>query len=112
MHSNCHWKRSLWNICIKEINDSTMTLSICSLIQIVPNEHEFPGHIACDEASNSEIVVPIFLKKENQEPHVVGVLDLDSKELNTFDKEDQEALEKIVEHLVNACDWSNLLEWK
>ena len=58
---------------------------------VVKDVHEFPGHIACSSASQSEIVVPIF--KENQ---VVAVLDIDSEELATFDNIDKEWLEKIV----------------
>ena len=58
---------------------------------VVKNVHEFPGHIACSSASQSEIVVPIF--KENQ---VVAVLDIDSEKLATFDNIDKEWLEKIV----------------
>lgn len=58
---------------------------------IVPNVHEFEGHIACSSASNSEIVVPIF---KNQE--VVAVLDIDSLEYNAFDTVDQLYLEQIV----------------
>lgn len=58
---------------------------------IVPNVHEFEGHIACSSASNSEIVIPVFNQKE-----VIGVLDIDSKEFNTFDSVDQLYLEQIV----------------
>ena len=58
---------------------------------VVEDVHEFPGHIACSSASQSEIVVPIF--KENQ---VVAVLDIDSEKLATFDNIDKEWLEKIV----------------
>ncbi len=58
---------------------------------VVKDVHEFPGHIACSSASQSEIVVPIF--KENQ---VVAVLDIDSEKLSTFDETDKEWLEKIV----------------
>ena len=59
---------------------------------VVKNVHDFPGHIACSSASQSEIVVPIF--KENE---VVAVLDIDSERLATFDETDKEWLEKIVE---------------
>ena len=59
--------------------------------QLVKNVHEFPGHIACDGASNSEIVVPIL--KDND---VIGVLDIDSPIFERFDKEDQDFLEKVV----------------
>ena len=61
---------------------------------VVPNVHEFPGHIACDSASNSEIVVPIH--KNGQ---VVGVLDIDSPKLDRFSKEDKLGLEKFVKCL-------------
>lgn len=59
---------------------------------LVPNVHEFPGHIACDSRSNSEIVVPV----KNKKGEVIAVFDVDSKELNSFDEADQEGLEKIV----------------
>ena len=59
---------------------------------VVPDVEEFPGHIACSSLSRSEIVVPIF-----EDGRVKGVLDIDSKELATFDKTDREWLEKIVE---------------
>lgn len=59
--------------------------------QLVPNVHEFPGHIACDSASNSEIVVPI-----HKDGRVVGVLDIDSPLLNRFDEADREGLEAFV----------------
>lgn len=59
---------------------------------IVPNVHDFPGHIACDGRSNSEIVVPVF----NKQQQITAVLDVDSKVLNSFDETDKEGLEKIV----------------
>ena len=58
---------------------------------IVPNVEAFPGHIACSSLSKSEIVVPLFKNKE-----VVGVLDVDSVDLNTYDEVDRLYLEKIV----------------
>ena len=61
---------------------------------IVPNVHEFAGHIACSSASNSEIVVPLV--RNNQ---VIAVLDIESKDFNTFDETDQLYLEKIAEML-------------
>ena len=57
---------------------------------IVPNVHEFAGHIACSSASNSEIVVPIL-----HDGRVVSVLDIDSTDFNTFDAIDQHYLEQI-----------------
>ena len=62
---------------------------------IVPNVHEFPGHISCDSASNSEIVVP--LKKGER---LIGVLDLDSPLLSRFDEEDAVGLERLVRILL------------
>jgi len=59
--------------------------------QVVPDVDLFPGHIACSSASRSEIVVPIF-----KEGEVIGVLDIDSAELNTFDETDRLWLEKMV----------------
>ena len=61
---------------------------------VVPDVHEFPGHIACSSLSQSEIVVPMFHGDE-----VYAVLDIDSMELATFDDTDKEWLEKIVELL-------------
>jgi GAF domain-containing protein len=59
--------------------------------QVVRDVHEFPGHIACDSASNSEIVVPMIKNGE-----LVGVLDLDSPKLACFDEQDREGLEQFV----------------
>ena len=58
--------------------------------QLVPNVHEFEGHIACDGASNSEIVIPLFKNGE-----VVGVLDIDSPSYSRFDESDREGLTKF-----------------
>jgi GAF domain-containing protein len=58
---------------------------------VVPDVEQFPGHIACSSASRSEIVVPIM-----KDGRVVGVLDIDSEHLNTFDETDQYWLEQIV----------------
>ena len=62
--------------------------------QLVPDVHAFPGHIACDCASNSEIVVPIFKNGE-----VAAVLDIDSPSLGRFDAQDQAGLERFVKVL-------------
>ena len=61
---------------------------------IVPNVHEFAGHIACSSASNSEIVVPIL-----RDGQVIAVLDIDSKDFNTFDETDRLYLEQIARML-------------
>jgi GAF domain-containing protein len=58
---------------------------------VVPDVEQFPGHIACSSLSRSEIVVPVFSKSGE----VVAVLDIDSKELATFDDIDQQYLEGI-----------------
>ncbi len=58
---------------------------------IVPDVDKFPGHISCSSLSRSEIVVPLI-----KEDSVIGILDVDSGDLNTFDITDQEYLEKII----------------
>lgn len=65
--------------------------------QVVRDVHEFPGHIACDSASNSEIVVPMIKNGE-----VIGVLDLDSPKLARFDEDDRKGLEEFVAALLAA----------
>ena len=65
--------------------------------QLVPDVHAFPGHIACDGASNSEIVVPI--RKNAQ---VWGVLDIDSPSFCRFTEEDRTGLEKVAEIIANS----------
>ena len=67
--------------------------------QLVKDVHQFPGHIACDSASNSEIVVP--LRKNGT---VVGVLDIDSPLFARFDEEDRAGLEEFAKILEDACD--------
>ncbi|MFJ7888913.1 GAF domain-containing protein [Lysinibacillus xylanilyticus] len=62
---------------------------------VVKDVHDFPGHIACDAASQSEIVIPLI--KDGQ---VIGVLDIDSPIVNRFSKEDQEGLELFVKTLL------------
>lgn len=68
--------------------------------QVVPDVQGFPGHIACDARSRSEIVVPIVVGGQ-----VVGVLDIDSPVLSNFDIEDRRALETIVADIVPRVDW-------
>jgi L-methionine (R)-S-oxide reductase len=70
---------------------------------VVPDVHEFPGHIACDSASRSEIVVPLINRGA-----LLGVLDLDSPVLARFDDEDRAGLEAAVELLVRASDLGKL----
>ena len=59
---------------------------------IVPDVNRFPGHIACDPNSKSEIVVPVF----DADERLIGVLDVDSDRLDAFDEEDQRGLERII----------------
>jgi len=59
---------------------------------LVPDVNQFPGHIACDAASKSEIVVPVF----DPDDTLIAVLDVDSDRLDAFDEEDRAGLEKIV----------------
>ena len=66
-------------------------------VQLVYNVHDFPGHIACDSASNSEIVLPIHVNGE-----IWGVLDIDSPEIGRFTETDREGLLKVVEILERA----------
>ena len=67
--------------------------------QLVENVHDFPGHIACDSASNSEIVVPLVADGK-----VFGVLDIDSPLLNRFDLEDQAGIEQLARTFVRMTD--------
>ncbi len=68
---------------------------------VVPDVHAFPGHIACDSASRSEIVVPI-----HQEGDVVAVLDIDSPQINRFSENDKKWLERFV------CLMEDLVVWR
>ncbi len=70
---------------------------------VVPDVNAFPGHIACDAGSRSEIVVPIFSGGA-----LYGVLDVDSPETNRFDGEDRAGLEEFVSALVPRISWARL----
>ena len=69
-------------------------------VQRIDDVHQFPGHIACDSASNSEIVIPIHSKGR-----VVGVLDIDSPIFNRFTPEDEKGLLALVKILENNCNF-------
>src|SRR5687768_11515152 len=69
---------------------------------VVENVHEFPGHIACDSASNSEIVVPLIRKGQ-----LIGVLDLDSPSLSRFDDNDAAGLNKLANIFLQSLDKSS-----
>lgn len=68
--------------------------------QVVPDVHAFPGHIACDAASRSEIVVPLV-----DGERLLGVLDVDSPLPGRFDEADREGLEALARLLIAGCDW-------
>jgi len=70
---------------------------------IVPDVHAFPGHIACDEASRSEIVVPIIAGGDLR-----GVLDIDSPVPNRFDERDRRGLEAFAALLAEHVDWTRV----
>ena len=70
--------------------------------QLVPDVHAFPGHIACDSASNSEIVVPI-----HSGGAVVAVLDIDSPSLGRFSDADRVGLEDVVKVIEEVADFGN-----
>ena len=71
-------------------------------IQLVPDVHAFPGHIACDSASRSEIVLP--LTKDGQ---LLGVMDIDAPIFARFDDKDAKGLAHLCDILVNQVDWTN-----
>lgn len=71
-------------------------------IQLVPDVHQFPGHIACDSASNSEIVLPLI-----KDEVLLGVLDIDAPIFSRFNEEDAAGLSRICRVLTENVDWSN-----
>ena len=70
-------------------------------LQLVPDVEQFPGHIACDSASRSEIVIPIVWHEK-----LIGVLDIDAPILARFDEEDARGLSSFVNILTEQLDWS------
>lgn len=70
-------------------------------IQMVEDVHRFPGHIACDSASNSEIVLPMI-----KDDMLLGVMDIDAPILARFDEEDAKGLNRLCQILVDQVDWS------
>lgn len=78
------------------------TAAVTKTSQLVEDVHQFPGHIACDSASNSEVVVPIF-----EGDQVVGVLDIDSPSAARFTQEDLAGFEQVVRALESCVDFSD-----
>ncbi len=72
-------------------------------VQRVDDVHEFPGHIACDAASNAEIVLPLVVNGQ-----VIGVLDIDSVEYNRFDSEDEAGLKALTDGLCEVLAGSDV----
>ncbi|KAI0026763.1 GAF domain-like protein, partial [Vararia minispora EC-137] len=73
---------------------------------LVPDVRAFPGHIACDADTRSELVLPLLLTPPGQDDLLcVGVLDLDCLCAGAFDDVDRDALERIARLIVDACDW-------
>lgn len=70
-------------------------------LQLVPDVELFPGHIACDSASRSEIVIPLILENE-----VLAVMDIDAPVPGRFDLDDAEGLSRFAQILVTEVDWS------
>ena len=71
--------------------------------QLVYDVHEFPGHIACDSASNSEVVVPL-----HSNGRIVGVLDIDSPKVGRFSEEDKEGFEIIAKAIEKVADFTEI----
>ena len=80
------------------------TAAVESKIQLVKDVHQFPGHIACDSASNSEIVLPLI-----KDGVLLGVMDIDSPIFSRFDEKDAEGLNRLCQILTKNLDWSSLL---
>lgn len=87
-----HGKPACTNIALGKGVCGTAAIKLAT--QLVKNVHEFPGHIACDSESKSEIVVPIV-----KDDKLIGVLDIDSPIYNRFDEEDKAGLEKLIDIL-------------
>ena len=74
---------------------------------LVPDVHKFPNHIACNSASNSEIVVPVITDSDE----LVAVLDIDCPVLNGFDVYDQQRLEEICKLIGTRGEWQSVINW-
>ncbi|KAI0798497.1 GAF domain-like protein [Irpex lacteus] len=72
---------------------------------LVPDVEAYPGHIACDGETKSEIVLPLTVRVSDYETMTVGVFDLDCLTLSGFSEEDKVGLERIASLVATACDW-------
>lgn len=88
---------------IKIGNGVCGTAAIKKQTLVVPNVHEFPGHIACDAAANSEIVIPLL-----QNNLTIAVLDIDSREFDAFNETDKIWLEKICKLIADKLNLERL----
>lgn len=77
------------------------TAAVTRQIQLVKDVHQFPGHIACDSASNSEIVLPLI-----KEGVLLGVMDIDAPVFSRFDETDAAGLDRLCGVLTEQVDWS------
>ena len=73
---------------------------------IVPDVHKFPGHIVCDSASQSEMVIPLFF-----EGNIFGVLDIDSPIINRFDEKEEEIFQSFLRNLYEASDINKVINY-
>ena len=76
--------------------------------QLIPDVEQFPGHIACDGDSKSEIVVPVTVETgtdEGKTRKLVAIIDIDCADLNGFDEVDKKYLEQLAGLLGRSCDW-------
>jgi L-methionine (R)-S-oxide reductase len=73
--------------------------------QLVPDVDAFPGHIACDGDTRSEIVVPILVGSESEAKKLVAIIDVDCAVQNGFDEVDKLWLEKLADLIGSSCDW-------
>ncbi|CEG38037.1 uncharacterized protein PHALS_06078 [Plasmopara halstedii] len=73
-------------------------------VQRVANVHEYPGHIACDDASKSELVTPVL----NKQGEVVALIDLDCPRKNGFSVDDERTIVQVARIISEACDWANV----
>ncbi|GMF64552.1 unnamed protein product [Phytophthora lilii] len=73
-------------------------------VQRIADVHEFPGHIACDGASQSELVVPVF----DKQGEVIALIDLDCPEKNGFSAQDERTFVEVARVMSEACDWGNV----